>query len=54
MNQRPFEIVDEFLQTKKSCKESHKKGFQVQCQGRQSCCDSPWATCDSGRWENYI
>ncbi len=47
MNQRPLEIVSDFLQTKKSCKESHKKGFEVTCSdGRKSCCDSPWATCD--------
>ncbi len=52
MNQRPFEIVSEFLQTKKSCKESHKKGFEVTCSGgggRKRCCDSPWADCDGTR-----
>ena len=46
MNQRPLEQISGFLQTKKSCKESHKKGFVIQCQGRDTCCSTPWAKCE--------
>ncbi len=49
MNQRPLAAVQDFLQTKRSCKESHKKGFVVKCDAAagtaKSCCDTPWAKC---------
>ncbi len=48
LNQRQLEVISDFLQTKKSCKESHKKGFPVRCQNgsHQRCCPTPWNDCN--------
>lgn len=47
MNQRPLEIIPQFLQTKRSCKEEHKKGFLTQCQAVNACCATPWDDCST-------
>ena len=53
MNQRPLEIVSEFLQTKRSCKEEHKKGFLLP--GSRMCCPTPWSQSDdSACYNDYI
>ena len=36
--------VEEFLQTRKSCMESNKKGYVARCGGEQSCCPAPWVS----------
>ena len=42
------DTVQEFLRTRKSCQDSHRKGYVKSCHGVKMCCDNPWvSSCDS-------
>ncbi len=49
MNRLPINQVEEFLETKKSCQSSHKKGYVVSCAGSRTCCPQPWIGRDQCR-----
>lgn len=49
LNKRPATQVEEFLQTRKSCMDSNKKGYVTHCGGERSCCPVPWITDDECR-----
>ena len=47
MNKQPTKLVNEFLETKRSCAESQQKGYLRACPGgAQKCCSTPWQSCD--------
>ncbi|XP_059088374.1 uncharacterized protein LOC131884564 [Tigriopus californicus] len=46
MNRQPFQLVQDFLATKKGCDASHHKGYLRTCQGQTRCCSSPWSSCE--------